>query len=552
MALLGDIDPDAFNITDLAAADFQHHMAVPGVYDTQSGREGMRGLVALRTRVTVTPGTRGLIRCGGIGLWARAFVDGIACGECHLPYSAWEISVPASDRQERDLVVLLDNRFGPERALLFDDYFDWYAHGGIYRAMFWHELPAAAFDRIGITPLSVEHGEVALEVRLRDCPATVDLAIAWDDGPENIFRNVPVNNGLARLTSIIPQARAWTPATPHLHELRCRFVDGSDAIRERCGLRTLATSGEAIMLNGEPLHLRGVNRHELQPQTGPAMSDAQILHDLSVLQDLGVNFVRGSHYQQDQRFLDLCDECGILVWEESLGWQARDRHFTNPRFLALHEQQVRTMVRTSINHPAIFCWGILNEGDSFEASSEPVYQQLAAAIRDEDASRLLTYACNHPFTCRNFDLCDIISVNQYPGWYAEDPSQPRPLADIAEQLNRVLAALDEAGQGSKPKIISEIGAGAIYGWRDQFASHWSEEYQADYLSTLCDYFAKEARWIGLAIWQFCDGRTKNGGYALVRPRAFNNKGLLDEYRRPKMAYQVVREAYRQQAESTDG
>ena len=117
------------------------------------------------------------------------------------------------------------------------------------------------------------------------------------------------------------------------------------------------------------------------------------------------------------------------------------------------------------------------------------------------------------------------------------------MEDIHKQLAKVLKHLDEVGQGQKPKIISEIGAGAIYGWRDQFASHWSEEYQADYLKTLCDYFAAEERWLGLAIWQFCDGRTKNGGYALGRPRAFNNKGLLDEYRRPKMAYDIVRKAF---------
>ena len=143
---------------------------------------------------------------------------------------------------------------------------------------------------------------------------------------------LPVSEGLATWETIIPQAIYWQPDAPHLHSLHCAFADGSDSIRERTGLRTITCDGEKILLNGKEITLRGVNRHELHPQTGPALSDGHIIQDLALLKDLGANFVRGSHYQQDQRFLDLCDECGLMVWEEALGWQARDHHFTNPAF----------------------------------------------------------------------------------------------------------------------------------------------------------------------------------------------------------------------------
>ena len=92
-------------------------------------------------------------------------------------------------------------------------------------------------------------------------------------------------------------------------------------------------------------------------------------------------------------------------------------------------------------------------------------------------------------------------------------------------------------------MVSEIGAGAIYGWRDQFAARWTEQYQANFMQTLFDYLRQTPRWQGLAIWHFSDARTYQHGSALSRPRAFNNKGLLDEYRRPKEAYGVVKRGF---------
>jgi beta-glucuronidase len=268
-----------------------------------------------------------------------------------------------------------------------------------------------------------------------------------------------------------------------------------------------------------------------------------MVHDLSLLKELGANVVRGSHYQQDQRFLDLCDEAGLIVWEESLGWQARTQHFTNPRFAELQEEQLRRMIRASANHPSVVFWGILNEGESFLPESRPVYERLAAAAREEDSSRMITYACNHPFQCINLDLCDVIAINQYPGWYPQDMDDPHPVSEIAPHLAKVLDHLDGKGFENVPKLMSEIGAGAIYGCRDQFRGHWSEEYQSDYLEELCQTIDLEPRWMGLCIWQFCDCRTKTGGLALGRPRSFNNKGLVDEYRRPKAGFQVVKQAF---------
>ena len=269
MAVLGDIDPDSVQTDTLSYAQ---QMAVPGIYDSLPNTAGQRGLVAITTTVTVTPNTRGRLRFGGLGLWARVIVDGTVLDDCHLPYCPWSVAVPPAEHSQRTIVILIDNRFGPERALLFDPYFDWYAHGGIYRSVSWHELPSVAIDRATITTVDPTTGTTTVEIRcdgLTD--GTIDCALSWDHGPANRYTGVVVENGRAVIDSTVPHAVPWTPDNPHLHELHISLLDGdacSDDIIERTGLRTLATSDGRILLNGEPLQLRGVNRHEHTPSQG--------------------------------------------------------------------------------------------------------------------------------------------------------------------------------------------------------------------------------------------------------------------------------------------
>lgn len=108
-------------------------------------------------------------------------------------------------------------------------------------------------------------------------------------------------------------------------------------------------------------------------------------------------------------------------------------------------------------------------------------------------------------------------------------------------IRSILNQLHAQGRDDRPFIISEIGAGAIYGHRDALGGVWTEEYQAAYLSEVCAEVLGNDDIAGVSIWQFCDGRTYNGAAALRRPRAYNNKGILDEYRRrPKLAYAAVK------------
>ncbi|TVR10556.1 MAG: beta-galactosidase [Planctomycetota bacterium] len=546
LAFLGcDIDPEQIHPADIAFAD---RMAIPGVVDSLPSYRKQRGCYALRRTVQCQhTGRAGRLVVGGLGLWAKVIVDGQTVGTCLTPWAPWQVDIPASEATQRELIILIDSRIDPERVPLFDPYFDFYGYGGIFRSCFWHELPELAIERAAVLPQGLD-GALSVELRLLgQLPAEVDVHFAIDSGEEQSLR-LTVEQGVAHFQAQVAKPQTWSPQHPHLHTLSIRLDSpgsAGDSITERFGIRTLATAQGQVLLNGEPIKLLGYNRHEAHPQFGPALPLQQLVQDLQILRSLGCNYIRGSHYPQDQRFLDLCDEMGFVVWEEALGWQARKPHFASERFHQLQEAQTRAMVRTSINHPSVIMWGFLNECESHLPESEDLLARLSAAVRAEDSSRLLTFASNHPFEERNYHLVDVVAINQYPGWYPADIDKERPLDEIEPLIDRLLAHLAEQGQGDKPFIISEMGAGAIYGWRDELEGHWSEQYQAAYLDILCRRVVCDQRIAGLAIWQFCDCRTYSDGHALGRPRSFNNKGSFDEYRRPKMAAETVRRIFTQ-------
>ena len=147
------------------------------------------------------------------------------------------------------------------------------------------------------------------------------------DGKLALQEKVDLNGTGGRIEGRLelPGAALWSPEAPNLHTLELRL--GDDDWRGRVGLRQVRVAGRQILLNDQPLKLMGFNRHETHPEFGHALPDQLIAADVQQLLDMGCNFVRGSHYPQDERFLELCDEAGICVWSEVIGWQQTGRTF---------------------------------------------------------------------------------------------------------------------------------------------------------------------------------------------------------------------------------
>jgi beta-glucuronidase len=197
------------------------------------------------------------------------------------------------------------------------------------------------------------------------------------------------------------------------------------------------------------------------------------------------------------------------------------------------------MLITSGNHPSVILWGVLNESESNILSCRSGYEKLINHIRKQDSTRPVTYATHRPYEDCCLDLVDVVSINCYPGWYGSE------ISSIPEHIDNIITHIDRSNQIKKTILISEIGAGAIPGWRDWNGARWTEQYQAELIQTVIRYlFSENNRVGGLSLWQFCDCRISEAVQKILgRPRGFNNKGVVDEYRRPKLAYEIVKREF---------
>jgi beta-glucuronidase len=197
-------------------------------------------------------------------------------------------------------------------------------------------------------------------------------------------------------------------------------------------------------------------------------------------------------------------------------------------FMDTLAEQLKLTVENSMNHPSLIIHGFLNECASDTPEGFAAVKRFMDMCHQLDPTRPATFATNRPQTDICFELTDIVSMNVYPAWYTGEYP-----CDIPEELKKYNENLPD-----KPVVISEIGAAAIYG--DHSGTPWSEEYQSEYINTVLKSVADNPRYSGVMLWLYCNANTYIAPErARFRPRGFNNKGLLDEYRRPKLAWKNI-------------
>lgn len=516
---------------------------VPGCIEACPGFGNYRGWASYEIDFKAGGDVR--LEFKGVSHYARVFVDEREAGQHYGSYTPFSVIVRGLQAGSHRLKVLADNAFREEYALDMPN--DYMSYGGISRGVALEELDGIYVSYVHVTPVYTE-GEgwsADVEAAVRNLSEAEILADAEviAAGQRVVLKGqklLPGENLLSAKGIRVPEAVAWDFEQPKLYEVRVNlFRDGAcvDDLIDRFGFRTVKARGKEILLNGRAIRIKGFCRHEDHPQYGCALPKEAMAYDLQLMKDLGANSVRTSHYPNDELFLDLCDENGILVWEENHARGIDTEGMKNVRFEEQCEETIREMITAHYNHPSIYIWGILNECGSESEYGRGCYRAQFERIRAMDQSRLCSYA-----SCRfNIDICqdlpDVCSWNIYPYWYEEKSAM--------EKLRELTEWIDADGKGKgKPFMISEVGAGGIYAFRDTAHDIWSEDLQAEILEKqLREIFAYEDC-VGLYIWQFCDVRVSRIRWAMLRPKSRNNKGIVDEYRRPKLAYEKVREAFR--------
>ncbi len=533
---------------DKEELDYKYRLSVPGCWEMHPELLTYRGRGVYRRFIDLDEKAHLRFVFKGVSHTANIYWDGKQVTEHYNAYTAFSVVLLDVEPGRHELQVFVDNSFHEHSSLHIAN--DYYTYGGIIRPIVMERVPDVFLERIQFTPSLMEGLEQELDIWQADVQVTIRnissidrafqlrgrlAAVEFDIG------GVAVKAGeQATITSRFscPKVKAWSVEHPELYLCKVQLFEIGqnvpiDDLIERVGFRTISTNDSRIQLNGADIILKGFNRHEDHPMVGTAFPLPLMVTDLDLMQDMGANCVRTSHYPNDERFLDLCDERGIFVWEENHARGLSLEKMLHPKFNEQCAAVNREMVEQHVNHPSIVIWGVLNECASHTEEGRLMYKQQLEQIRSLDASRPLTFASDKRDMELCFDLVDIVSFNLYPGWYGDE--------DPGELCDQARGWADEAGGEGKPMIMSEFGGDGYYGHRDPSRVKGTEERQAEIIESNLEAYSSRPYVSGMLIWQFCDCRVTEGpGFLMSRAMTQNSKGIVDRYRRPKLAYSVVK------------
>ncbi|MBE6610706.1 MAG: beta-glucuronidase [Ruminococcaceae bacterium] len=516
-------------------------VTVPSVWNTEKDMLTYEGVAWYEKRFHSEGGCIRLF-LGAVMTQAKVWLDGEYLGDHYGGFTQFDFIVKDVSKGMHTLTVRVDNGFDahsiPQKQV------DWYHYGGITRDVTVERLSGicALYNRIEYT--------LSDDLKTADCTAVVELFNAENESASTFLKitlgetevyagSVSLEAGERRelrLPVVINDVKLWSPEEPNLYDIR--IETDTDDLYDRTGFRKIEVKDGKVMLNGEAMYVQGVNRHEEHPDFGMAFPQKLMKKDIDIALDMGCNTIRGSHYPNAPEFLDMLDERGMAFWSEIPIWGVGFSAETlgDETVLARGLEMHREMVRYYYNHPSIIIWGQHNEIPSGSQQAYEMSKLYYSFLKENGGNRIVTYACARPFEDICFDFCDLICINAYYGWYSGN------ISDWNKFAERFRARRKELGMEHKPVIMSEFGAAALYGHHTFDNIPWTEEYQAELITHCLKLFREDDMFVGALIWQFCNIRTcKEMG--LNRARGFNNKGLLDEYRRPKAAYFAAKKIF---------
>lgn len=520
-------------------------VTVPSVWNTDIAHLTYEGVGWYQKTFTSDEGALAL-SFGAVMTYARVYLDGEFLGEHYGGFCRFELIRDFVRAGEHTVTVRVDNRF--DKQSIPQTRVDWYHYGGITRSVDAHLLRGICVlhNRLDYTlseDRSTANGRFTLSLYNAEAKALTDTVRCFLN--DACVATVTVTLAPYERTTVttepfvLQDVSLWSPEQPTLYAIRIETA--TDDLYDRTGFRHVEVKGGRILLNGRDTELYGANRHEDHPDFGMAFPPALMKRDIDIALRMGCNSLRGSHYPNHPTFLDMLDERGVLFWSEIPIWGCgfAPETLADPvvleRGLAMH----REMVREYFNHPSIILWGMHNEIANETQQAYDMTRLYYDYLKAEGGNRLVTYASREPLFDICFELCDVICVNRYHGWYLGE-------IEAWDDYLRAFAERKQAlGLADKPVIMSEFGAAAIYGHHSFDDVRWTEEYQARLMDYCIRHFFAEPDYVGTFIWQFTDMRT-SPDMGTDRARGFNNKGVLNEYRKPKLAFHAVQAAYEAQ------
>jgi beta-galactosidase len=449
------------------------------------------------------------------------------------------------------------------------DFSDFSLYGGLTRHVQLMYVPGVYVDSLDITVTDAESAHPVIEARVHIVttvaymgPVPVQFEILDPDGTVIFSEQTNAHVGsIATVRHTLKQPRLWSPRHPEVYQCRATYLhiseNGTDhTMTERFGIRHFEfVEHGPFKLNGERLLLRGTHRHEDHAGFASAMPDELIRAEMKLIKAMGANFIRLGHYQQNRLVLELCDELGILVWEEvpwCRGGIGGD-HWKN-----MVREKLTNTIEQHRNHPSVILWGLGNEDDwptEYPSVDKEAIRAFMTELRNLahklDPTRLTSFRrCDFAR-----DIPDVYSPSIWAGWYSGlyteyQASLEKQVKLQPHMLHIEWGADSHAGRHSETpdKAIADVGTGhgtdergldyKLTGGAPRVSKDgdWSETYACN----LFDWHLKVQEslpWLtGAAQWVFKDFTTPLRVENPV-PRV-NQKGVIARDMTKKEAYFV--------------
>ena len=267
----------------------------------------------------------------------------------------------------------------------------------------------------------------------------------------------------------IEDVQPWTAETPHLYRLALELLDNNnrplEALTTMVGFRTVAIKNGQLLINGQPVYFKGVNRHETDPWTGQVVSEESMRHDIELMKLHNINAVRTSHYPNDPRWYELCDYYGIYLIDEanieSHGMGYGEKSLAkNPEWGPAHLDRMKRMLERDKNHPSVVIWSMGNE-----AGNGINFEEGYRWIKQRDPSRPIHY--ERAQLEWNTDIyCPMYARLEHLEKYAKtNPARPLILCEYAHSMGNSTGNLQDYWD-----VIEKYPAlqgGFIWDWVDQ-------------------------------------------------------------------------------------
>lgn len=455
-----------------------------------------------------------ILKFDGITYYVKVYLNGTFLGEMG-PYCEYSFDVTVFLKEkDNEITVELEDispKFGPGDG--------WENYGGIIRDVnllyYGENRITDVFFHTKLTN-GYKDGEITVETTSFTEKGVFEVELYF--GNEKVF-SYTQNSGEKALTKKLENVKLWSPDSTDLYELRVKLYENNSVIDTyscNVGFREFSCEKHRFLLNGKPILIKGVCKHEMIGESGHCPNEKDVIKDMEMIKATGCNFVRLVHYPHNKKTLDIADKLGLMVCEEPGLWWSDT---SDPEVSGGSLEVLKRTILRDRNHPSIVFWLCFNECKF----TEKYLLDCVKTCRTYDPTRIVSGAncMSLEDTVKYYNMCGFDFYTMHP--YSQTVEFAKKSAEV---LN------------DKPLLFTEWGGHFVYD-NPKLLKEFIEEMNKLYLSNSAD-----GALAGAVFWEWAEVNDYNRGTPACCDGVLK-EGLVDKYRNPNLIYSAFCEALKE-------